>query len=413
MSRFPRALLAVATAGITALSLTACGEGSDSDSADCESDGLKIGTILPQTGSLAFLGPPEFAGVDLAIQEINEAGGVLGCDATAIHQDSGDTTTDIASQSADALINQGVHTVIGAASSSVSLSFIDKLYQEGIVQISPANTSPEFTTYANGDYYFRTAPSDVLQGRVLADTLIGDGHEKIAILALQDSYGTGLADAVEENFTEFGGEVVEKIVYDPAATEFSAEAGRVADSGADAVVLITFNEIVNLAPALAEEGMSAQDLGWYFVDGNLSNYGDQFPAGFLEGAKGTYPGADTAGIQERLLEVDPELHDFTYGPESYDATVLAALAAIQGGEVDSEVIKDNLIDVSREGTKCNGFTECAKLLEDGEDIDYEGYSGPIEFSAEGDVTAATIGIFQYQADNTFVNLEYRFGDLEE
>jgi branched-chain amino acid transport system substrate-binding protein len=252
----------------------------------------------------------------------------------------------------------------------------------------------------------------VLQGRVLADQIIADGHEKIVILALQDSYGTGLAESVSTNFTDFGGEVLDTIVYDPAATEFSAEAGRVADAGADAVVLITFNEIVNLAPALAEEGMSAQDLGWYFVDGNLSNYGDQFPAGFLEGAKGTYPGADTAGIQDRLLEVDPELTDFTYGPESYDATVLAALAAIQGGKVDSDTIKDNLIDVSRGGTKCNGFTECAELLENDEDIDYEGYSGPIEFSAEGDVSAATIGIYQYQADNTFINLEYKFGSLE-
>jgi branched-chain amino acid transport system substrate-binding protein len=374
---------------------------------------LKIGTILPQTGTLAFLGPPEFAGVDLAIQEINEAGGVLGCDAKAIHQDSGDTTTDIASQSADSLISQGVHTVIGAASSSVSFTFIDKLYQEGIVQISPANTSPDFTSYERGDYYFRTAPSDILQGRVLADTIIADGHEKVAILALQDSYGTGLADAVEQNITDFGGEVVMKTIYDPAATEFSAEVGQLAEADADAVVLITFNEILNLGPALAEGGLSAQDLGWYLVDGNLSNYGDQFPAGFMEGAKGTFPGADTAVIQDRLLEVDPELTDFTYGPESYDATALAALAAIQGDSVSSETIKDNLIDVSRGGTKCTGYTECAELLADGEDIDYEGYSGPIEFSPEGDVSAATIGVYQYLPDNTYENLEYRFGSLEE
>jgi branched-chain amino acid transport system substrate-binding protein len=374
---------------------------------------LKIGTILPQTGTLAFLGPPEFAGVDLAIQEINEAGGVLGCDAKAIHQDSGDTTTDIASQSADSLISQGVHTVIGAASSSVSFTFIDKLYQEGIVQISPANTSPDFTSYERGDYYFRTAPSDILQGRVLADTIIADGHEKVAILALQDSYGTGLADAVAQNITDFGGEVVMKTIYDPAATEFSAEVGQLAEADADAVVLITFNEILNLGPALAEGGLSAQDLGWYLVDGNLSNYGDQFPEGFMEGAKGTFPGADTAVIQDRLLEVDPELTDFTYGPESYDATALAALAAIQGDSVSSETIKDNLIDVSRGGTKCTGYTECAELLADGEDIDYEGYSGPIEFSPEGDVSAATIGVYQYLPDNTYENLEYRFGSLEE
>lgn len=413
MSRFPRALLAVATAGLTAFSLTACGADSGSSSGDCDSDGLKIGTILPQTGTLAFLGPPEFAGVDLAIQEINEAGGVLGCDAKAIHQDSGDTTTDIASQSADSLISQGVHTVIGAASSSVSFTFIDKLYQEGIVQISPANTSPDFTSYERGDYYFRTAPSDILQGRVLADTIIADGHEKVAILALQDSYGTGLADAVAQNITDFGGEVVMKTIYDPAATEFSAEVGQLAEADADAVVLITFNEILNLGPALAEGGLSAQDLGWYLVDGNLSNYGDQFPEGFMEGAKGTFPGADTAVIQDRLLEVDPELTDFTYGPESYDATALAALAAIQGDSVSSETIKDNLIDVSRGGTKCTGYTECAELLADGEDIDYEGYSGPIEFSPEGDVSAATIGVYQYLPDNTYENLEYRFGSLEE
>jgi branched-chain amino acid transport system substrate-binding protein len=413
MARFPRALAAVAAAGITAFSLTACGEDSGSSSGDCDADGLKIGTILPQTGTLAFLGPPEFAGVDLAIQEINEAGGVLGCDATAIHQDSGDTTTDIASQSADSLISQGVHTVIGAASSSVSFTFIDKLYQEGIVQISPANTSPDFTSYERGDYYFRTAPSDILQGRVLADTIIADGHEKVAILALQDSYGTGLADAVAQNITDFGGEVVMKTIYDPAATEFSAEVGQLAEADADAVVLITFNELLNLGPALAEGGLSAQDLGWYLVDGNLSNYGDQFPEGFMEGAKGTFPGADTAVIQDRLLEVDPELTDFTYGPESYDATALAALAAIQGDSVSSEAIKENLIEVSRNGTKCTGYTECAELLADGEDIDYEGYSGPIEFSPEGDVSAATIGVYQYLPDNTYENLEYRFGSLEE
>ncbi|MCD0446059.1 ABC transporter substrate-binding protein [Glycomyces sp. A-F 0318] len=418
MARFPRALLAAATAGVTAFALAACGdeENSGSSSGECnEGDGMTVGTILPQTGSLAFLGPPEFAGVDLAIEEINEFGGVLDTCVEVLHEDSGDASTDIASQAADALIAQDANVVIGSASSSVSFQFIDKLYEEGIVQISPANTSPDFTTYERGDYYFRTAPSDVLQGRVLADTIIADGHEKIAILALQDAYGTGLAAAVEENITAFGGEVVMNTIYDPTATEFSAEAGQLAAADADAVVLITFNEIVNLGPALAEAGQSAQDLGWYLVDGNLADYSAEFPEGFLDGAKGTYPGADPAKIQERLLEINPDLEEYTYGPESYDATSLAALAAIAGEGYDSETIKDNLIDVSTGGTKCEGFTACAELLaeDSSADIDYEGYSGPIEFSPEGDVSAATIGVYQYSADNTFTNLEYRFGDLNE
>src|SRR5690606_28364496 len=155
----------VAVLGVAAMALGACADDSDGGNTDdgaaaaaCEGEGLHIGTILPQTGSLAFLGPPEFAAVDVAINEINESGGVLGQCVRVTHTDSGDTETDIASQSAEALIQQGVHAVIGAASSGVSFQFIDRLYEEQIVQVSPANTSPDFTTYERGDYYFRTAP---------------------------------------------------------------------------------------------------------------------------------------------------------------------------------------------------------------------------------------------------------------
>src|SRR5690606_3604622 len=409
MSRFPRALLAAATAGATLFALTACGGDEGSDESDC---GMKIGTILPQTGSLAFLGPPEFAGVDLAVEEINEAGGVLDQCVEVIHEDSGDTTTDIASQSADSLIAQGVHAVVGSASSGVSFQFIDKLYGEGIVQISPANTSPDFTTYERGDYYFRTAPSDVLQVRVLADAIIADGHASVAILALQDAYGTGLADSVEQNVVEFGGEVVMKTIYDPNASEFSAEVAELAAADADAVVLITFNEFTNLAPELVESNLGPQDLGWYMVDGNLSNYGDQFPEGMLEGTKGTFPGADPSVIQDRLLEIDPDLTDFTYATESYDATILLALAAAAGDSYDSDTIKDNLVDVSREGTKYTVYAECLERIENGGDIDFDGISGPIEFSPEGDITAATIGLYQYLPDNTYANIDYIFQTLE-
>jgi ABC-type branched-subunit amino acid transport system substrate-binding protein len=110
-----------------------------------EGDGeLKIGTILPQTGSLAFLGPPEFAGFDLALADVNAAGGVLGKDVVGIKGDSGDTTTDTASKTVDAQLSQNVDAIIGAASSGVSLTVIDKIAAAGVVQFSPANTSKAF-----------------------------------------------------------------------------------------------------------------------------------------------------------------------------------------------------------------------------------------------------------------------------
>ena len=236
-------MLAAISAG--ALALAACGGGDDGgDTADPEAparpsseasasakqntaDGtLTIGTLLPQTGSLAFLGPPEFAGVDLAVKEINEAGGVLGKPVTKIDSDSGDTATNIASQSVDRLLSQNVDAIVGAASSSVSQTVIDKITGAGVVQFSPANTSPDFTDYPDKGLYFRTAPSDVLQGRILGDQIIEDGNATVGILALQDAYGTGLAENVEKSITGSTGEVVETVIYDPKAAEFTAEVSR-------------------------------------------------------------------------------------------------------------------------------------------------------------------------------------------
>src|SRR3546814_4225293 len=82
-----------------------------------------------------------------------------------------------------------------------------------MVEMSPANTSDQFSTYCDNGLYFRTAPPDTLQGRVLADTIIEDGNATVGILALQDAYGTGLAGHVEKNVKAANAEVVEKIIY--------------------------------------------------------------------------------------------------------------------------------------------------------------------------------------------------------
>ncbi len=101
--------------------------------------------MLPETGNLAFLGPPEFAGAELAFAEINEAGGALDADVTLDQGDSGDTSTDIANQTVDRQLAAGADAFIGAASSGVSFTFIDKLVENCKIHFSPANTSPDFT----------------------------------------------------------------------------------------------------------------------------------------------------------------------------------------------------------------------------------------------------------------------------
>ncbi|MFD0477677.1 ABC transporter substrate-binding protein [Nonomuraea thailandensis] len=387
-------------------------------SASAQGDGtLSIGTVLPQTGSLAYLGPPMFGGVDLALKEINEAGGVLGKPVAKSDTDSGDTTTNIASQSVDKLLTEKVDAIVGAASSSVSESIIDKITRAGVVQFSPANTSDKFTTIEDDGLYFRTAPPDKLQGRVLGDLVVADGNDTIGILAMQDSYGSGLADQVTKTAQDGGATVVERVDYDPKAADFSADVAKIKAANPKGIVLIGFEETSKVVQELVKQGLTSDKYKWYMVDGNMSNTNfAQTPKGTMDGVKGTLPGAEAPeAFQKRLLKVNPELAEYTYAAESYDAVTLIALAAEAAKADTGAAIAGKLVEVSKGGTKCTGFKECADLLKAGTDIDYDGVSGPVDFNDVGDPSVATIGVYQYRADNTFdaaKAIEYRRGNID-
>ena len=373
---------------------------------------LTLGSLLPLTGDLAFLGPPEVAGVQLAIQEMNDAGGVLGKDVKLVQADSGDGSPDIAPSETDKLLNAGADAIIGAASSSVSLSVLDKITSAGVVQMSPANTSTAFDNCNDNGFYFRTAPSDVLQGAVLANLVAQDGHDTVSILARQEAYGEALANQAEQIFTQSGGTVVDKVFYTPEATNWSSEVQQVAAGDPEAVILIGFEETTSIIPEMIRNNIGPDDKQIYFVDGNTADYSGEFPKGTLQGVRATYPGAELTGdFRQRLLDVNPKLDSFTYGPESYDATILLGLAAVAGGDDSGATIAGNLRDVSDEGTECTTFEECAGMLEQDQDIDYQGVSGPINFNGTGSPSAATIGIYEYQANNNFTNVDYIDGDI--
>ena len=394
-----------AVALIGAIALAGCGsdDSGDSSSSDnsktaAKGDGtLTIGTLLPSTGDLAYLGPPEFAGVDLAIKEINDAGGVNGKPIKQIKSDSGDGTPDIAGASVDKLINGKSDVVVGAASSSVSLSVIDKITGAGLVQFSPANTAAAFDTYDDGGLYFRTSPSDRLQGQVIGNLAVEDGFKNVAVLARQDAYGEGLAQQVVDTLKEKGAGVASHVLYNADAENYTAEVNEVAASKPDAIVLVAFEETTKIVPQLVSKGFGPDKVQYYFVDGNMADYSDSLKQVDLTGVKGTFPAPaePDPGFNDELKTINPDLKDFTYGPQSYDAVMLIALAAQAAGDDDGKAIASKLIEVSKDGTECKGWEECSKLLKDGEDIDYNGVSGPTDFNDTGSPNKATIGIQEY------------------
>jgi branched-chain amino acid transport system substrate-binding protein len=145
----------------------------------------------------------------------------------------------------------------------------------------------------------------------------------------------------------------------------------------------------------------------YYSDGNTADYSKDFPKGTLEGAKGTIPGADASEeFKARVsgwyeaAEGSP-LSDYAYAAESYDATILAALAAVKGGATDAQTVRDNFAAVSGAtgGEECTTYADCLTLLEGGGDIHYTGPSGIGPINDENDPSSAFVGIYTFDANN--------------
>ena len=390
-------------------------EPAEEPAAETAGDGvLRLGGLLPETGNLAFLGPPEFAGVELAVAEINAAGGVNGADVEWLPGDSGDNG-DVANATVDRLLAEDVDAFIGAASSGVSLTVIDKITNAGKIQFSPANTSPAFTDYADNGLYFRSAPSDVVQGAALADLMIGDGALTAAFIVMNDSYGTGLFEYTSAPYTDAGGEIVYEVIYDPQAENFDAEVSAAVEADPDAIVIIGFDETSKILTGLIEAGAGPADKMLYGSDGNMGNALAQAfdDPGVVAGMRGTVPGVDIEVNEEfiaRLLEVDPDLQD-AYSGESYDAAIVIALAAIAAGDDDGVAVGAQINDVTRGGEKCTTFAGCAAILADGGDIDYDGVSGPLEFIDAGEPSEASILIKEFNAEGTLEVVDIIFGKI--
>lgn len=382
-------------------------------SSDCKNTQLKVGTMLPATGSLAYLGPPEFAGVDLAVKEIDAAGGVLGQPVVNEYGDSGDTTTDIASQTVDSHLAKGVQVIIGAASSGVTFTVIDKITSNGVLQISPANTAPSLTDYPDNGLYFRTAPSDALQGAVQAANAIDNGFTKGATIARQDPYGEGLQNAFVADFEGAGGTITASLTYDPEAPSFEAEVAEIAASNPEFVQVVGFEESTKLLQEMIKQGVGPQDVQIYLADGNLSTTAfKDFPKDTMTGVIGTVPTGDPSvdleAFNARLLEQDPALTDFAYGAQAYDATILVAVAAEYAGCADGTAIAAAMPTIANAdggGEACNAYADCVAIIQGGGTPNYEGVTGPLDFNEYGDPKAATIDVVQYLTNTKFESIE--------
>jgi len=376
---------AAALLAALALTVAACGADEEAtpapttppETAPGDVSPLSLGYILPATGALAFLGPPMIAATEMAVAEINAAGGVLGQPVSMEGADeAGDTA--LAASEASRLLAAGVNAIVGAAATGMTLAIIDQVTSAGVVQCSPSNTGPGLTTYPDGGFYFRTAPSDALQGPVLAEQILEDGYGSISIVARADDYGRGLLTSTVTAFEAAGGEVTVQETFDPEAATFDSVVTAMLGSGADAHVIISFAEGTGIVQGLIAAGVDPGTL--YGADGiasaTFNAAVDPANPNVLDGMTFTAPSKDsTPEFQANLRAFEPDLADLLFAAQAYDCVHLFALAAQAAGSTDSQSIRDNMIAVTTGDVECTNFADCAAALADGSTISYQSAAG--------------------------------------
>ena len=375
-------------------------------------DPLVLASLMPLSGDLAALGPGIALGAALAVQQINAAGGINGQDVVLIEGDSG-CDGAVALTSLNDVIAQGAQGVMGAACSGTSLAILDTAIAAEVVMVSPSNTSPQFTKMDKKGFYARTAPSDLLQGDVLASLLVEDGVGSVSIISRADSYGRGLAEATAAAFEAQGGTVKTIVYHATDASDFSAEVTALGKGAADAIVGILFPETGCgvLQPAF-EQGLL--DSPWYMTDG-VKDAGLASLCGLgtaLDGFKGTAPGSAAGEAKDAFEAAYAGVSadgspTFIFAPQAYDAVMLMAISAAANGVTGPE-IASGLVEASSGGEKCIGVS-CIALAADGVDVDYVGASGEIELNQAGDPTAATYDIWTTEGDTNPVLKSVDFG----
>ena len=365
---------------------------------------LVVGNLNVFTGSLAEFGPPLRNSVQLAAEHVNRAGGVGGGSMLVISRDTAVNPVQ-GVDAARALVDvEGAVAIVGALSSGVTIASAQSVtIPKGVLLISGASTAPAITTLEDDDLLFRTTPSDAAQGAVLARLADEQGYSRVGIMYINNAYGEGLAAQFEESFAEYGGEVTAMVPHEDTQPTFASELEKATEGDPDALAVMSYTGQSRVYVREALEGGYADT--FLFVDGvKGSEWIDDIDAwDELDGTLGTAPGSEG----NPALSTFETAYEETYGfpvshpfmAEHYDATVLIALAAAKAGSTtDAEAIRDSLRFVANApgevvGPGRSGIARALRLIAQGEDINYEGAGGIVDFDENGDVFG-TIEIWQ-------------------
>ena len=378
------ALLLAGTAGIA-------------NAADCK---ITVGLVMELTGPAGEYGQAGAKSVEMAFKDLNDAGGVNGCDLVTDTRDSqsaGNVAVDAATQLVQV---KKVPVIIGGIISSVSIPILTSVTAPAkIVQVSPASSSPTLTQLGregktNG-IFFRTITSDALQGVAAAKYAIDKGFKKLAIIHVNNDFGVNMVAEFSRAYKALGGTIVSDTPYNEKQSSYASEVTAAMAGEPDSLYLVSYPvDGATIARTWISQGGVQKFL---LNDGmNSPDFIDSVGADYLKDAYGTSSGTSPTASTDYFMK---NYKAFSGGIEptnpaadrSYDAGAIVGLAIAIAGSQDPAKIRDAMFKaVDPAGTPIfagkDEFAKALKLIKDGKPIRYEGVIGPVSFDQYGDIT---------------------------
>jgi branched-chain amino acid transport system substrate-binding protein len=347
---------------------------------------LRLGVLLPSTDTL--LGAPLLAAVESAVDEINDAGGVLGRPVTTVVADDATGATAIGD-----LIDADVDAVIGPASSMVALSGLGEFVQAGVMTCSPTATALALDEFPDAGLFFRTIPSDSMQAEVIAGEAEATGEPTAAIAHIDDAYGRDFVNAVDDAMATRSVEIVETVAFVARDDDFSDEARALAQSAAEILIVLgTGADSARFLAALDEQDLPANIP--IIVNGDIRAPDAQpliesLSPGFRTRIGGVAPQAVPGPGSE------PSTLDGAYAVNAYDCVNLVALSSMLANSTIGLDMVRQVQQATANGSTCATFEECKTSFDDDLNFNYVGPTGILEINADGEPVRSNFVRFTY------------------
>lgn len=327
---------------------------------DSTSGKFVFGGIGPLTGTASTYGQSVRNGAQIAVDEINAAGGVNGVKiALLFEDDEADGAKSVPAY--ETLMDKGMQVLIGAVTSGASVALNDAIGKDGILQITPSASQLEAAN--QNPNAFRVCFTDPLQGVAMADYAYNTlGYKKAAVIHNQDDdYSNGMYKAFVEEFKKLGGTIAEDVSFAKDASDFSAQMTKIAAAKADFLFMPIYAEkAAQIIITANEKGVNIPLLGGDGLDGILEYLtGDN--AKLCEGLIYLTPFVSTDSNEKVQAFTKTYTSKFGKAPDqfaadAYDAVYIAAKAIEKTGCSDPTKLDNAAVVAAMNGLEFDGLT---------------------------------------------------------